>query len=82
MTCSVTKATTIQFTDGKCHIKKRKSGKTALSSYYMHLSHDLLLMALGTDTQTHNQCLRTKRIQETRHAQVWFKSNSRLLFEK
>ena len=32
--------------------KKRKSLKTALSGYYACVSHDLLLMALGADTQT------------------------------
>ena len=50
---SVTKATPIQFTDGKCRIKKRRDHKTALSGYYACLSRDLLLMASGADTHTH-----------------------------
>ena len=28
------KATAIEFIDGKCHIKKQKNHKTALSGYY------------------------------------------------
>ena len=50
---SVTKATPIQFINGKSRIKKRKGRKSALSGYYACLSCDLLLMALGADTQTH-----------------------------
>ena len=46
----VTKATAIEFIDGKCHIKKRKSCKTALSSYYACVSRDLLLVPSGVDT--------------------------------
>ena len=38
--------------NGKCHIKKQKSRKTALSDYYTCVSCDLLLMPLGTDRQT------------------------------
>ena len=53
MTCIVTKAMAIQFIDGKCHIKKRKSRKTALSSYYACVSRDLLLMPSGAYTHTH-----------------------------
>ena len=53
MTGSITKATHIQFIDGKSHIKKQRGHKTALSGYYACLSHDLLLMALGADTHTH-----------------------------
>ena len=49
----VTKATAIRFIDGKCHIKKQKSRKTALSGYYACVSHDLLLMPSGVDTHTH-----------------------------
>ena len=66
--CIVTKATAIQFIDGKCHIKKWKSCKTALSGYYACVSHDLLLMPSGVDThmQTY-QRLWTKRFQKTRH---------------
>ena len=52
-TGSVTKATPIQFTDGKSGIKKRRGRKTALSSYYACLSRDLLLTASGADTHTH-----------------------------
>ena len=52
-TRSVTKAMSIQFIDGKCHIKKRKSRKTALSGYYVCLSHDLLLMSSGAGTHIH-----------------------------
>ena len=44
---SVTKATNIQFINGKCHIKKRKGCKTPLSGYYVYLSCDLLLMLSG-----------------------------------
>ena len=51
MTRSVTKAAPIQFINAwQCHIKKRNSHKTSLSSYYKFLSRDLLLMALGVDT--------------------------------
>ena len=32
----ITKATAIQFIDEECHIKKRKSRKTALSGYYAY----------------------------------------------
>ena len=77
---SVTKATPIQFTDGKSGIKKRRGCKTALPGYYACLSRDLLLMASGADTHTHiHQRSRTKRCQETRHAQpvaeyIWFKN--------
>ena len=57
MTHTVTKATAIQFIDGKCHIMKRKSRKAALSSYYACVLCDLLLMASGwthkyTEAQT------------------------------
>ena len=51
-----TQAMSIQFIDGKCHIKKQKSHKTALSGYYACVSCDLLLMPLGW-THTHaNVC--------------------------
>ena len=50
---SVTKATPIQFTDGKSRVKKRRGRKTALSGYYACLSRDLLLMASEVDTHTH-----------------------------
>ena len=71
MTCIITKATTIQFIDGKCHIKKWKSCKTVLFCYYAYVSCDLLLMPSGADThmQTY-QCLQMKQFQETRHMQA------------
>ena len=50
---SITKATLIQFTDGKSRIKKQRSRKTALSNYYACLSCDLLLMASRADTHKH-----------------------------
>ena len=54
----VTKAMAIQFINGKCHIKKQKSSKTALSSYYACVLCDLLLMPLGqTHTHTHANIL-------------------------
>ena len=49
----VTKATAIQFIDSKCHIKKRKSRKIALSGYYACVSRDLLLVPSVADTHTH-----------------------------
>ena len=55
MTHTVTKAMDIQFINGKCHIKKRKSRKTALSGYYTCVSRELLLMASGANTQTDTQ---------------------------
>ena len=45
-----TKATPIYFIDGKCHIKKLKSCKTALTGYYACFSCELLLMPLEVDT--------------------------------
>ena len=69
----VTKATAIQFINDKCHIKKWKSRKTALSGYYACISCDLLLMALGADTHTCVQTYRrswTKRFQESRRARA------------
>ena len=82
---TVTKATAIQFIDGKCHIMKQKSHKTVLSGYYTCVSRDLLLMALGVDTHTHTHIhiyipmREQKRFQETRHkrplaAHAWFKN--------
>ena len=50
---TVTKATAIQFIDGKCHIMKQKRRKTPLCGYYACVSCDLLLMSSGVDTQTH-----------------------------
>ena len=58
---TVTKAMVIHFIDGKCHIIKRKSHKTALSGYYACVSCDVLLMASGADTHTHTD-VRTKTI--------------------
>ena len=80
---SVTKATPIQFTDGKSGKKKRRGRKTALPGYYACLSRDLLLMASGADTHTHthiHQRSLTKRFQETRRAwplaaHAWFNNN-------
>ena len=76
----VTTAMAIQFIDGKCHIKKRKSHKTTLSDYYACVSHDLLLMPSEVDTHTHAHIPthEQKRFQETRHARpkathAWFK---------
>ena len=48
----VTKATAIHFIDGKCHIKKQISRKTALFGYYACISRDLLLVSSGVDTHT------------------------------
>ena len=77
-TGSVTKATPIQFTDGKSGIKKRRGCKTALSGYYACLSRDLLLTASGVDTHTHththiHQHSLTKQFQEMKAARAWFK---------
>ena len=52
---SAIKAMPIQFIDSKCHVKKWKSCKIALSSYYTCLSRDLLLMPLRADTHTDTQ---------------------------
>ena len=69
MTGSVTKATPIQFINGKSRIKKQRGRKTALSGYYACLSRGLLIMASGADTHTHiHQRSQTKRFQETRRA--------------
>ena len=77
--CTVTKATAIQFIDGKCHIMKWESRTTALSGYYACISCDLLLMASGVDTQTdtHIPMHGQKQYQETRRmwpsaACTWF----------
>ena len=50
MMCSVTKATPIQLINSKCHIKKRKCRKIALSGYYACCSRNLLLKASGVPT--------------------------------
>ena len=52
MTLIVTKDTAIQFINGKCHINKQESHKTALSDYYACVSRDLLLIPSGADTHT------------------------------
>ena len=70
---SVTKATPIQFINGKSHKKKWRDCKTALSGYYTYLSRDLLVIASKADTHTHththiHQHSWTKRFQETRCA--------------
>ena len=57
---SATKATSIQFIDGKCHIKKQEIRKMALSGYYTCLSGELLLMPLGVDTHTHTHTVWAK----------------------
>ena len=57
MTRIVTKATAIQFIDSKCHIKKQKSCKTALSDYYASVSCDLLLLIPSGWTHTHANIL-------------------------
>ena len=78
MTRTVTMAMAIQFITGKCHIIKQKSYKTALSSYYAYVSHDLLLMASGR-THTYTPTRKQKQFQETRcmwpkAAHAWFKN--------
>ena len=50
---SVTKATPIQFIDGRSHMKKQRCHKTALSGYYACFSRDLLLMPSGAHARTH-----------------------------
>ena len=76
--CIVTKATAIQFIDGKCHIKKQKSCKTALSGYYTCVSRNLLLMPSGTDRQTDTHIdAQTKLISRNQActAKGWFKNS-------
>ena len=51
----VIKATPIHLINDKCNIKKLKSCRICLTSYYGFISCDLLLMALGADTQTQIQ---------------------------
>ena len=86
MTRSVTKATPIQFIDGRSYMKKRRCHKTALSGYYACFSRDLLIIPSGTGTHTHiHQRSRTKRFQETRRVRpsathTWFKNISPFMF--
>ena len=77
MTGSVTKATPIQFTNGKSRIKKQRGRKTALSGYYTCLSCDLLLMASGADTHTHTPTFADKMISRNQVCgrSAWFKNN-------
>ena len=84
-TCSVTKATPIQFIDGRSHMKKWRCHKTALSGCYTCFSRDLLLMPSGADTHIHQRSW-TKRFQETRcawplAARPWFKKKKSGLCE-
>ena len=66
-TGSVTKAMPIQFIDGKSHIKKQRSHKTAL---YPVITQDFHVTCLG-DGHTHiHQRSRTKRFQETKCARA------------
>ena len=70
--CSVTKATPIQFINGKSHVKKRRGHKTALSGYYTYLSHDLLLMSSGVDTHTYTSTFMDEMISRNQaHAGLW-----------
>ena len=80
MTGSVTKATPIQFIDGKSRIKKRRGSKTALSYYYACLSHDLLLMASGAGTHTHTPMFVDETISRNQvcTACAWFKNAENL----
>ena len=74
----VTKATPIQFIDGRSLIKKWRGRKTALSGYCAYLSCDLLLMPLGADTHTHTQTfthkmiLRNQASTNLQPAHTWF----------
>ena len=73
----VTKATAIQFINGKCHIKKRKSHKTVLSGYYACVLCDLLLLPSGR-THTHIQTrmhahIPTCNSKKSWPAHTWFK---------
>ena len=76
MSC-VTKATPIHFTNDKCHVKRLRNCKTDLTSYYVCLSHKLMLMSLGMGKHTHaniftksvsrNQMLSKSRQQEKQY---------------
>ena len=81
--CSVTKATLVQFIDGKCHIKKQKNHETALSGYYTCLSRDLLRINVLGGGHTHiHQRSWMKQFQETRHVQAWFKKELRIAIKQ
>ena len=68
---SVSKATPIQFINGKSRIKKWRGHKASLSGYYECLSRGLLLLASETDTHKHiHQHSQTKQFQETRHTRA------------
>ena len=58
---AVTKTTPIQFIDGKCHIRKQKSCRTGLASYYAYSPRELLLTPSGW-THTHTLTSWTKAI--------------------
>ena len=87
--CCVTKATPIHFTDGKCHIKQLKSGKsrTYLTNHTLSISHHvmpLVINSLGADTHTHMHTCRCAQIKAISRNQVrtglwlahaWFKNN-------
>ena len=67
MMCCVTKPLSIQFINGKCHVKKQKSCRIGLTEYYACFSHELLLMPSG-QTHTHiHQLSGQKQFQENRH---------------
>ena len=78
----VTKAMAIQFIDDKCHIKKQKSCKTALSGYYTCASRDLLLMPSGVDTHTYANIPMfadktiSKNQAHVRSVHAWFKNEA------
>ena len=71
----VTKATAIQFINGKCLLKKRKSCKTTLSGCYASVSYDLLLMPLEVDTHiTHAHIPMCEQNDLAMH--TWFKNSN------
>ena len=76
---SVTKATPIQFINGRSHMKKQRCHKTSLSGYYTYFSYDLLLMPSGVDTHTHTQTFVDKTISHVRPSatRTWFKTKNR-----
>ena len=58
----VTKATAIQFINGNCHIKKRKSHTTALSGYYACFTWPFIDALEGKHMHTHTYRHATKTI--------------------
>ena len=83
MTRGITKATSIQFIDGRSHMKKWRGCKTALSGYYACLSRDLLLMPLWgghthirTPTFVDEMILRDQAYAGLQPACAWFKNVS------